>query len=171
MKKIIKIIYYIFLTGLILLATLLILTTFSIPGFDLDARIVGSGSMEPELPTGSLVFILSDREYTEGDIITYRIEGMELPTTHRVVKVTKEENGATFMTKGDANRSNDAWLVKQEDVLGSVRFHVPFLGYVINFARQPIGLFILILIPAIIITADEVKKIIKEVKKKKENNR
>lgn len=164
-----KIIYSTFLALLLLIATLLILTTIPIPGFDMDARVVQSGSMEPALPTGSVIFILPKDKYSEGDIVTYRKNKQETPTTHRIV-ATDEDDGKSFITKGDANTSNDTGLVKKEEILGSVRFHIPFLGFVINFARQPLGFFLFIIIPAIIISADEVKKIIQEVKKGRSKN-
>jgi hypothetical protein len=54
--------------------------------------------------------------------------------------------------------------------MGKVLFDVPFAGYAINFARKPIGFAIIIIIPALVIIGDEVKKIISEIKKKSEKS-
>jgi signal peptidase len=164
MIKILKFTYTICFVCLVLIGSLLLLTAFPAPGINLDARVVQSGSMEPAITTGSVIFILPAKEYVVDDIITYRMNEQETPTTHRVVDI--DEETGTFITKGDANTSNDMGRVKKENIIGSVRFHIPFLGYVINFAKQPLGFFLLVILPAIIISADEVKKIIQEVKKK-----
>lgn len=167
MRKLLTFIYTICLAGLILIGSLLLLTVFPIPGIDLDSRMVQSGSMEPAIPTGSVVFIRSAEEYRKGDIITYRKNEQETPTTHRIVEVTNE-NGVSYTTKGDANPVQDMNEVKEREVLGSVRFHLPFLGYAINFAREPLGFLLLIMVPVVLIGVDEIKKIIRELKKDKD---
>lgn len=166
MRTLLKTISALCFVCLVLIGSLLLLTAFPVPGINLDARVVQSGSMEPAIRTGSVIFILPAKEYVVDDIITYRMNEQETPTTHRVVNI--DEETGTFITKGDANTSSDMGRVKKESIIGSVRFHIPFLGYVINFAKQPLGFFLLVILPAIIISADEVKKIIQEVKKKPE---
>ena len=42
-------------------------------------------------------------------------------------------------TKGDANEKPDTWALGPERVQGVVEHHVPKLGYVIVFLRQPTG--------------------------------
>lgn len=160
-------IYTICIASVLTVGLLLLLTVFPIPGFEMDARVVQSGSMEPAIPTGSVVFIRSAEEYRKGDIITYRKNEQETPTTHRIVEVTNE-NRVSYTTKGDANPVQDMNEVKEREVLGSVRFHLPFLGYAINFAREPLGFLLLIMVPVVLIGVDEIKKIIRELNKDKE---
>ncbi len=169
MRKLLKFIYTLSLVGLIIIGSLLLLTAFPIPGIDLDARVVQSGSMEPAIRTGSVIFILPAKEYGVDDIITYRMEERETPTTHRIVDI--DEETGSFITKGDANTANDISTVKEENILGSVRFHIPFLGFVIHFARQPLGFFLLVILPAIVIGADEVRKIAREIRNDKSEPR
>ncbi len=169
MRTLFKIIYALCLTGLIFIGSLLLLTAFPIPGVDLDARVVRSGSMEPAIPTGSVIFIMPAEEYTVGDIITYRIVGMDIPTTHRIVGIDEDDKGS-FITKGDANPADDILTVDRDDILGSVRFHIPFLGFVINLARQPLGFFLLIIFPALVIGVDEIRRIFRDIEKKKEDD-
>ena len=70
------------------------------------AYVVLSGSMEPEIPTGSVVVVDGrKKEWNPGDVITYRRGNMVV--THRIVE--KSEEG--YCTKGDANAEEDAGIV------------------------------------------------------------
>ena len=70
-----------------------------------------------------------------------------------------------YKTKGDANDDPDVREVREGEVIGKVLFSIPFLGYMIDFAKKPIGFGLLIIIPAVIVMFDEVRKIWREVKK------
>lgn len=164
MRTTLKIIYTASIVLILALGTLLAFTVLPIPG-GLDARVVQSGSMEPAISTGSLIFIRSAEQYSEGDIITFRRNDRETPTTHRVIKVREEDGETFFVTKGDANTSQDMEEVSESAVLGSVRLTVPFVGYVIDFARQPIGFLLIVIIPAVAIGTDEVRKILREIRR------
>jgi signal peptidase len=73
-----------------------------------------------------------------------------------------------FTTKGDANNSADGTEIRQSDIHGKALFSIPFLGYIINFVKKPIGLMVVIVIPIVIIVYDEIQKIIKEITKMRE---
>ena len=77
-----------------------------------------------------------------------------------------------YTTKGDANEDNDTKEIKKDEIIGKTLFSVPYMGYIIDFAKQPLGFAIFIGLPALYIVYDEVAKIVREVKKiryKKEN--
>ena len=74
---------------------------------------VGSNSMEPTITTDDLIIIKLTKKVDVDDIITYK-EGNIL-VTHRVISRTS--NG--FITKGDANNSNDK-NITEEQVVGKV---------------------------------------------------
>lgn len=96
-----------------------------------------SGSMEPAIHTGSIVFVDSnDRTPEKGDVITYQIG--ELKVTHRVKEIY--ENG--YETAGDANKLSDGELVSREQILGCVCFSIPYLGYLVLYMRSAQGIFI-----------------------------
>ena len=82
---------------------LIVAMVLLLPGlFGIRPYVVYSGSMEPKIPTGAVVFIKEGAYSPEtGDIITFHNE--DTVVTHRVVK--KEEG--TFITKGDANKNAD----------------------------------------------------------------
>jgi len=159
-KKLTKITYYIFLVFIVLIAVLLLFSMFPITG-NYKVLIVQSGSMEPTIHTGSVVITKPAITYQVGDIITYGIiSKTQTPTTHRIHAI---ENGK-FVTKGDANNAPDMSSVPANRIIGKVLFSVPYAGYVVDFARQPLGFILIIGLPALMLISDEIKKIIKQVK-------
>ena len=161
----ITILYTTLIVAAVGVAGLLLITVVPFPGIDLEARVVQSGSMEPALRTGSIVFIAPSERYTEGDVITYRRSARETPTTHRIIESRVENGVQYFTTKGDANEVRDMEEVREDEILGSVRFSIPFLGYVVDVARTPWGFVALIGIPTLIIIGSEMQNIWREIKR------
>lgn len=128
-----------------------------------------SGSMEPAMKTGSLVIIKPAVDYKIGDIVTFGKFGKtQSPITHRIVEETVSENGTKlYTTKGDANNGNDQNKISKKDIVGKALVDIPYLGYVVDFAKKPIGFALIIIVPAAIIIVDEIKNIYGELKKKK----
>ncbi len=132
-----------------------------IPNFGaLDVKIVKSGSMEPGINTGGVVVIREIPSYTIGDIVTFESATADIPTTHRIIGTEVGPDGATyFVTKGDANEDRDADLVSPASIIGKVVVDAPYVGFLLDFARQPVGFALLIGLPALLIIIDEVEKI------------
>lgn len=170
-KKILKIVQNIITVVIIMIGLFLIMTLFPIKG-NYQVKVVLSGSMEPTIHTGSIVIIKPGSKYKVGDIIIFgKDTKTEIPTTHRIVSSRAVEGNILFITKGDANEDIDFTEIYEKDVNGKILFSVPFMGYIINFIRKPVGVIIVIIIPALYIIFDEIKKIIKEVGKiKNEKN-
>jgi len=126
---------------------------------------VYTGSMEPAIPVGSVVVIkpVDPETLKIGDIICFQLSE---PTsiTHRIINITDEG----FITKGDANEDPDQWIVKKENVIGKAILTIPFIGYIGYFVRTPIGFVLLILLPASVIIIMEIRNIVKELKKQKQ---
>ncbi|AXR76340.1 signal peptidase I [Natrarchaeobaculum sulfurireducens] len=119
--------------------------------------VVLSGSMEPEISPGDVVVVqeTDPESIEEGNVITFAEEGEEVPVTHRVID-RQEHNGAVaFETQGDANPEPDASLVPPENVLGSVIFTIPLIGYVIQFGGTPVGLVVLVGLPVALLLVTE----------------
>lgn len=91
---------------------------------------VESGSMEPAYPVDSLVFVRETppEQIQEGDVVTYVMNAQGTLVTHRVVRVDTQEE--TFITKGDANTSQDPNPVLWGNVVGKVIFSLPKFGAV-----------------------------------------
>ena len=91
--------------------------------FGIRPYVVYSGSMEPEIPTGAVVFT-KEGEFSpkKGDIITFH--NGDTVVTHRVVKKEKD----IFITKGDANKTEDPVPAEASQIIGRVVFHLPYLA-------------------------------------------
>lgn len=88
-----------------------------------------SGSMEPEIPVGSLIYIREGKaeEVQEGDVIAFyaSLEDAGI-ITHRVVK--NNVVSGSFRTKGDANEMEDPLPIPYENYIGTAALTVPYLG-------------------------------------------
>ena len=156
------------LSAIIFIALLLIISVFPITG-NIKTMSVLSGSMEPAIHTGSVIVVKPVSNYKIGDVISFgKNTKTDIPTTHRIVEVRAQEGQMIYKTKGDANNSEDTSEVLQKDVIGKVYFSIPYLGYIIDFVKKPVGLMVVIIIPAVIIVYDEIQNIFKEIVKIKE---
>jgi signal peptidase len=159
MQKIFTIGYYFLALGALGIGALLVLLqTALIPGY--EVLIVQSGSMEPVIWTGSVVVVRAQERYGVGDIITFNTGGADqIPTTHRIIADTLQTGQLAYQTQGDANDAPDPQPVSGAAVRGRVIFTIPALGYLLDFARQPIGFALLIGVPALVIVFEEVSTI------------
>ena len=119
--------------------------------------IVLSGSMEPEIKTGSVVYVNTRKDIDEikvGDIIAFYSGGNAV--THRVTRINKNH----IVTKGDANRTDDKEIVTSENYIGKTEYTIPFIGYALNSLRSPFAIAILIFIVGthLILTAINYRK-------------
>ncbi len=164
MKIISKLFYTVFVLLLLGVAGLFLASLLPIPG-NVQIKIVKSGSMEPAIKTGSIVIVKPQAAYAVGDIITFGEDtGAQIPTTHRVVAIGGNFSNVFYMTKGDANEEADNVQIAQSDVEGRVIATIPFAGYVLDFAKKPLGFTLMIAIPASIIILDELLRIFQEVR-------
>jgi signal peptidase I len=127
---------------------------------------VKTGSMEPEIHQGSLVYVKTyktkDDIYDNIDVgtdITYSTNN-KIFVTHRVISLS-EENG-TLQTQGiiDNAAIED---ISYTQVVGKVVFVIPLLGYVILLLKSWYIWTILILIVVIVFIF---KLLLKELRKK-----
>ncbi len=173
MNKILKIISYVFLGAVILVVLLLVFSILPITG-NYKILTVLSGSMEPSIKTGSVVIVkpVSVANYKIGDIITFGpMTKTKPPTTHRIVEMKVAQGNVIYLTKGDANNAPDARELLQKDVIGKVLLDMPYIGYAVAGAQKPWGFAALIILPALIIVGDQVKKIWLEAAKIRKNKR
>ncbi|MGL4952493.1 MAG: signal peptidase I [Culicoidibacterales bacterium] len=116
-----------------------------------------SGSMEPTIPTGSL--IISYKGDTSAlnvdDIIVF--QPGEQRVMHRIVGIEESKTAPQFITRGDANNTNDGNPVQAEDVLGKVIMFIPFIGGAIDWMQSHL-LFVAIGVGCIIIFENSKKE-------------
>lgn len=98
---------------------------------------VVSGSMEPEIPVGSLVYVeeVPAKEIRDGDIIAF--QGTDSVVTHRVVRNRMVEG--EFVTKGDANEAEDLAPVPHASLIGRVKYHFPVVGNLVVIYTSTMG--------------------------------
>lgn len=119
------------LTGTVLiLAVIALCLLLILPGaFGFSMYDVISGSMEPEMPVGSLIYVEkgAPEDVKEGDVIAfYGTLGDSGVITHRVTE--NQAVSGRFRTKGDANEEEDPLPVSYDAYIGRVVFSVPHLG-------------------------------------------
>lgn len=141
----------------------LVLIGFGVSAFGRSQYVVESGSMEPAIRTGSVVFDSQRASYEVGDVITFRPLGSKETVTHRIVQETTEDGSRAYLVKGDANNAPDPDPVPADTVLGKVALSVPYVGYAVNAVRSLPGLIICIIIPATIIIYQEFMSMSREV--------
>lgn len=164
MKTIFNILYYLFVACILGIAVLLLASMVPVPG-NIKVKIVKSGSMEPAIKTGGIVVITPSDTYSVGDIITFGQDTKtQIPTTHRIVRIEGEGPLRAFATKGDANNDEDPAPTRLSDIKGKVLFTLPYLGFILDFAKKPLGFALLVGIPALAIIFDELGKIFSEIK-------
>lgn len=163
--------YAVFIAGILAVAGLFLASVLPIPG-QIEIKIVQSGSMEPAIKTGGIVVIQPQASYSIGDVVTFgKDTKTDVPTTHRIMEERSEGSVTYFTTKGDANEEIDANEVLAHDVIGKVLFTVPYAGYILDFAKQPLGFTFMIGIPAALIVLYEVLGIFSEVKRLGKKNK
>lgn len=139
--------------------------------FGYMSSTVLTGSMEPSLKVGDLLVIktFNSEEAKVNDIITFKNSNNTL-ITHRIVDVVDKKNDIFFQIKGDANNISDQDLVPKELVIGSLQFHIPKAGYIVNFIKSPLGLAIVATFLFIAVTIRCFKKFTNYYPEKKEGD-
>jgi len=109
--------------------------------------IVLSGSMETKIHKGDLVLtkVVDPKSLKKNDIIAFR-DAAKTVTTHRIIDIVDEKDKNYFITKGDANYSQDQNLVEMKDVEGLYLFRVPGLGSIMDTLAKPTTIIIVLLL-------------------------
>jgi len=119
--------------------------------FPYKVLTVLSGSMEPTIHVGSVVVLqrVDADQIQAGQIITFgRPDRPSELVTHRVVAVDSGSQGRLFVTRGDANGSNDPWRVSGTGDGLRYLFNIPLLGYLLAGLRSPLGHLLFVIVPA-----------------------
>ena len=122
---------------------------------------VQTGSMIPALEPGDLTVVtrVPTDALIPGDIVTFvNPDDAKQTITHRIVELPNVMNGDRFVTKGDANNATDAPILPGA-IIGKVDAHVPYVGYAVDFVRQPLGLLLIVYIPALLIIIEEIRRL------------
>jgi signal peptidase len=125
--------------------------------------VVVSGSMEPSIPTGSLILVrqTDTRNLAEGRVIAFTSPSdPNKIITHRIDSVSRQPGGSVaYRTKGDNNNAPDNWTVLPEQIKGAYAFHVPYIGYAIAWSKTPLGFAAVVGVPALLFVIMQIRKI------------
>lgn len=137
---------------------------------------VATGSMEPTIPTESLIIVkkTDPSEIKVGDIICFyssdpKIEG--LPNTHRVIEISIENGKCVFTTQGDASEIPDEYKVAGDKLVGKFQKSIQ-AKKILDILHSKYFFFFALLIPLCVVVFFEflnVKKVIARKKEEKEN--
>lgn len=120
--------------------------------FGYQIKTVLSGSMEPDIQTGSIIGVKlaeDKNDFKKGDVITFQEE--DILITHRITEVVESGDAILYRTKGDNNNAEDMNPVISENVVAQYTgFTVPYLGYFVNFSQSKNGA-LLLLIPGFLL--------------------
>lgn len=115
---------------ILLILVILVCIPLTVPNiFGYGTYNVVSGSMEPAIKTGSLVYVkkIEPAQVAVGDVIAfYSPNNTEMVITHRVVDNQSAE--AQFITKGDANETEDTTPIPYTHLIGKVEVTIPYMG-------------------------------------------
>ena len=124
-------------------------------------RVV-TGSMEPTIPTGSLILMKHvDMDVVKlGDIICFKAQDTAIfgkMMTHRVMEILPaKDNGVMFMTKGDANIALDGYLVTSTNFVGKVTWYTgqnSMMAKVFSVFTNKVGFLACIVIPCLLLSS------------------
>lgn len=121
-------------------ATMVIAAIVAIGGF--RPLVFQSASMAPAIDAGALAFAktIPADEARVGDVVSVvNQEGVRV--SHRVVTIGEGDEGTTLQLQGDANAHPDAEIY-QVDEVDRIVLDVPYVGHVLNWARQPWALVV-----------------------------
>ena len=131
--------------------------------------IVYGGSMADSVPVGGIAVTkeVTTEDVGVGDVIVFYPPTMSTnpspkpsPLMHRVVSVREEDGQRLFQTKGDANATPDPWEIGIEGHGSRVVYTVPYVGYLISFARTPLGWALLLFLPATYLGVTTLRRIL-----------
>ena len=116
-------------------AVLLVLISLVSGLFPLYMIGIGSSSMSPTINKGDAVILQkvnAKKDVKKGDIVAYVKQGNNkkgVTVVHRVEEVTTSHGKRVYVTKGDANKSEDVNFVKPNQIKGVVKLRIPFIAY------------------------------------------
>lgn len=133
--------------AILIVLMILVVAFVGVRAVGLTPYAVLSGSMEPELPVGSLIFVRSVDPATleAGDTVTFR-KGSGVIATHQAYEVNTEN--ALIRTQGIANRNPDGSIAQDaepvpfSDIVGVPVACIPYLGYVNAFVTSAPGMVV-----------------------------
>ncbi len=156
------------LRGCLLMAVTVVFGLVSLAGVTLwqiqRVRVlsVQTSSMVPVLQPGDAVVVrpVDTSKLAPGDIVSfYSLTDTTVIVTHRVVATDRDRMVGSITTRGDSNTADDPPLDRSL-LIGRVERQMPNAGYVIDFIHSWTGLVVGVYIPAFILCAVELRRLL-----------
>ena len=106
-----------------------VLVYFSSGYFSYYGIAIATGSMSPTINRGDVVIVHKTKDIEKlevGDIIAYEYHGVIV--VHRLANKVKVDEKYYLYSKGDANESNDNYIIEEDMVIGTTNFKIPYIG-------------------------------------------
>lgn len=135
---------------------------------------VATGSMEPTIPTESLIVVhkTAPENVQVGDVICFYSEDPALngyPNTHRVVEISEENGTVLFTTKGDASELTDTYPVHADRLIGVYQQYFQ-MEKALKVVRSNYFFFFALLVPLCVIALLEMLRIRKLADEREKKN-
>ncbi|MGG3470162.1 signal peptidase I [Neobacillus pocheonensis] len=116
-----------------------------------------SNSMQPTFNAGDVVLINVNNVPQINEVVTYKQPDGRL-ITHRIIKNLNKNGKTYFQTKGDNNNTPDDELIPTSRIIGVEKFVIPKVGYIAQFVSGPIGFFLFIVLPILLLVIIQIFK-------------
>ena len=142
--------------------------------FGADAYIVTSGSMEPNIPEGSVVYEkeVEASQVMEGDVVIFEPNNSQIrgnTVVHRVVDTRVENYTRQFKTKGDANAQADPGWTPSYNIVGKKIFSLPHLGQIIQISNTIPFILTVVGIPTALLLKNQIAILLEAIEQDKQN--
>ena len=120
------------LTVIIMTASVMLISN----QFRYGALVIATESMSGELNKGDVILYekFDEQFITEGQVIIF--EKNDSVIIHRVIKIEKINGVLRYYTKGDANEDRDSGFITNNDIIGTVNYKLPYVGYPTIWVRS-----------------------------------
>lgn len=111
-----------------------------------------TGSMTPTMPKNTVIIIkkIPISQVEIGDVITFKMGDSNV--THRVVEINNSGRNTVLYTQGDAAQNQGSReTVTEDNFVGVVVFHIPYLGVLLNLIKDNIIIITVCIVLALFI--------------------
>ena len=119
------------ITTVVLVIFLSLTIALTSGAFKYYALAIGSDSMNPKIKKGDVVIVEKIAQdnignLKVGEVLVYKYN--DIVVVHRIIKMEKINDNYYFRTKGDNNKTEDAWTIDQASVIGKAVSMIPYVG-------------------------------------------
>lgn len=128
-KTLVKSRLYVYLSVIITGLFLITIIVLSSCKFKYGAIAIGSGSMTGTINKGDVAIYkaIGENDPEVDDILVFKKDDRVI--IHRIIEVVEiSENEKVYYTKGDANPTPDGYPIQREDIIGTVKMKIKYVG-------------------------------------------